>query len=248
MIAMAVSGVIFDLGSTLIHRTGLELERTKCAALAEFARTEWGCEAHERLATHLLEVRLEGWRRAEEELLERPAAHSIAQVLAAAGLPTDAAALRRAEQVFFAPEVQISRLYPGAIAALDALRGMGLPLGMISNATSHQLILDITAKHGIAKYFDPLVTSAGFGRVKPHPSIFTLVLSAWRAAPESVVMVGDTLDADILGAHNLGMRSILVDIEPNPANATFAGGARPTARVTSLAEIAPRIREWAGPA
>jgi HAD superfamily hydrolase (TIGR01509 family) len=245
MIAMSVSGVIFDLGSTLIHRTGLELEREKCTALAALARSEWGCRDAPALAARLLEIRLDGWRRSEEELVERLATESIAKVFQEMNLPTDAATLHRAERAFFEPEVRISRLYPGALKTLDALRGMGLRLAMISNATSHQLILDITAKHGIGAYFDPLLTSAGFGLVKPHPSIFTQVLDAWQTAAASVVMVGDTLGADVLGARTVGMRSILVDIEPNPANPAFADSTRPTERVTSLEEIPSLLKRWA---
>ena len=116
---------------------------------------------------------------------------------------------------------------------------------MISNATSHRLILAITARHRIDEYFDPLVTSAGFGRVKPDPSIFACVLDAWQAPADAVVMVGDTVGADILGAYQVGMRSILVDIEPNPANAKFTGQAAPTARVTALREIPRLLKRWA---
>ncbi len=243
---MPVLGVIFDLGSTLIHRTGLELEREKCGTLARAAAGQGGVDP-EALAARLLEIRLAAWQRSERELVERPATESIAQAFSEAGLPTDAATLARADAVFFEPEVRASRLYPGAVDTLEALRAMGLRLGMISNATSHTLILDITAKCGIREYFEPLVTSAGFGRVKPHPAIFAHVLDAWGVASESAVMIGDTLRADIQGAHSVGMRSILVDIEPNPANARFDGPAASMARVTSLREIPGLIRRWAAP-
>ncbi len=244
---MSILGVIFDLGSTLIHRTGLELEREKCGILAAFAAAEWGCGDPEALAARLLEIRLDAWRRSDQELVERVATESIAQAFSEAGLPTDAATLKRAEAVLFEPEVRASRLYPGAVRTLETLRAMGLRLGMISNATSHTLILDITAKLRIGEYFDPLVSSAGFGWIKPHPAIFAHVLDAWGVAAASVVMVGDTLRADIQGAQAVGMRSILVDIEPNPANARFEGPATPMARVTALREIPGLIRRWGGP-
>lgn len=243
---MTIRGIIFDLGSTLIHRTGLELEQEQCRTLAEFAAVEWGCRDRGALAARLLAIRVESWRRSDEELLEHPATRSIAQAFAEAGLPTDEDTLRRAEAVFFEPEVRASRLYPGAVETLETVRGMGVRLGMISNTTSHRLIQDITGKHRIGDYFNPLVTSAGFGRIKPHPAIFTHVLEAWRLPSGSVVMIGDTLRADIMGAHTVGMRSILVDIEPNPANARFAGTATPTARVTSLVEIPSIVRRWGG--
>jgi putative hydrolase of the HAD superfamily len=243
---MLIRGVIFDLGSTLIHRTGLELEKENCATLARFAATEWGCRDPETLAAHLLEIRLDGWRRSQEELHEVLAAESIARAFAMVGLPSDEATVRRAEAAFFEPEVRVSRLYPEAIDILDRLRGMGLRLGMISNATSDDLIRDITAKHRIERYFDPLVTSAGFGWIKPHPGIFAHVLRAWDVPAPTVVMIGDTLRADIAGADAAGMRSILVDIEPNPANATFTGPETPTARVAALGEIPPLIERWTG--
>ncbi len=241
---MPVRGVIFDLGSTLIYRTGLDLEREKCAALGAWAAAELGCPDPAALAEHLLETRLEAWRRSEAQQVEYLATRSIAEVLLARRLPTDEATLRRAEAMFFEPEVRVSRLYSEARETLEALAAMGLRLGMISNATSHQLILDITHKLGIAGYFDPLVTSAEFGRPKPHPSIFTHVLETWGIPATDVVMVGDTLGADILGAAGVGLRSILVDIEPNPDNTRFSGIARPSARVTALRDVLDLLRAW----
>ena len=240
--------MIFDLGSTLIHRTGLELEQVKCSSLAAFAGREWGCGDPDTLAARLLDLRLAGWRRSEEEHIEVPAADPLREALSAAGLPADEERLRIAETVFFEPEVRISRLYPAALETLATLAGMGLRLGMISNATSHQLILDITERHGIGVYLDPIVSSAQYGRTKPHPGIFRHVLEAWQITPDSAVMVGDTLGADILGANAVGMRSILVDIEPNPDNPKFAANARPTARVTHLGEIPALLRRWDGEA
>lgn len=246
-------GAIFDLGSTLIHRTGLELERVKCAALASYVAAECGCRDPEAFAARLLEIRLAGWKRSEAELIEVPAADSFREAFAASGLDVTGEMLTRAEAVFFEPELTMSRLYPSAAQTLEALAAMGLRLGMISNATSHRLVVDIARRHGIDRYFDPIVTSMGFGRPKPHPGIFRHVLDGWNVAPEAAVMIGDTLGADVLGAGTVGMRSILVDIEPNPDNPTFARQARPTVTVTRLDEIPAVIREWnrpgkAGPA
>jgi HAD superfamily hydrolase (TIGR01509 family) len=239
-----IRGVIFDLGSTLIRRTGLELERDKCAALASHAATHWGCRDPETLAARLVDIRLAGWRRAEAEQIEIPAAASFREAFEAAGLDTGDAVLAEAEGVFFEPELRMSRLYPAARETLDALAAMGLRLGMISNATSHRLVVDIVRRHGLERHFDPIVTSAGHGRTKPHPDIFRFVLQQWNVEPDATVMVGDTLGADILGANTVGMRSILVDIEPNPDNPKFAATARPTARVVDLPQIPEVLRGW----
>jgi len=241
-----VRGVIFDLGSTLIRRTGLELEDQKCAALGAWVGSELGYQDADALRARLLDIRLDGWRRSDAEMVEYVVTWALAKAFEGTGLPTDDATLKRAEAAFFRPEVRISRLYPWAHESLDALVALGLRLAMISNATSHRLVVDIAQTHDIARYFDPLVTSAGYGRPKPHEGIFTHVLDAWGFPAADVVMVGDTLGADILGADRVGMRSILVDIEPNPDNPRFADRVRPTARVTSLREIPPIVREWSG--
>lgn len=239
-----IRGAIFDLGSTLIRRTGLELERVKCAALASYAASDCGCREPEAFAARLLEIRLAGWKRSEAELVEVPAAAAFVEAFTASGLEITDDVLAWAEAVFFEPELTMSRLYPSAVEMLEALAGMGLRLGMISNATSHQLVVDIARRHGIDRYFDPIVTSMGFGRPKPHPGIFRYVLEDWGIAPGAAVMIGDTLGADVLGANTVGMRAILVDIEPNPDNPRFATRARPNVTVTRLDEIPAVIQEW----
>ena len=45
---------------------------------------------------------------------------------------------------------------------------------------------------------------------KPSPSYFEAALEALDAEPELTWMVGDDLESDILGAHGVGMRTVLV--------------------------------------
>src|SRR3990170_4875573 len=113
-------------------------------------------------------------------------------------------------------------LNPDAFDALVALGAMGLRLGLISNASDHGLIAGVMARTGLAPYFDPIVSSAGYGRIKPDPGIFRFVLERWRLPAARCVMVGDTLDADVGGAHAVGMRAILVTMDPNPHNVGIA--------------------------
>ncbi len=64
---------------------------------------------------------------------------------------------------------------------------------------------------GIHHYFETVTTSEEAGVKKPHPEIFNKALSKCEAKPEFSVMIGDNLEADIVGAHNFGIRSILLD-------------------------------------
>ena len=46
---------------------------------------------------------------------------------------------------------------------------------------------------------------------KPDPHIFNYTLAAVGVSAEEVVHVGDTYEADIIGARNAGIRPILID-------------------------------------
>lgn len=62
---------------------------------------------------------------------------------------------------------------------------------------------------GILKYFTTITTSEDVGVKKPHRKIFETALEKASAQPDQSIMIGDNLEADILGAKGLGMRAIL---------------------------------------
>lgn len=62
---------------------------------------------------------------------------------------------------------------------------------------------------GILKYFDSITTSEDAGVQKPHRQIFEIALKNASALVTESIMIGDNLEADILGAQNFGMPAIL---------------------------------------
>jgi putative hydrolase of the HAD superfamily len=85
-------------------------------------------------------------------------------------------------------------------------------LGVITNymdGYTCQLVFD---KLGYREIFDSLVVSADVGYRKPSRIIFEQTLKETGSMPENCVMVGDRYEADIVGANNMGMRSILIDV------------------------------------
>jgi FMN phosphatase YigB (HAD superfamily) len=65
----------------------------------------------------------------------------------------------------------------------------------------------------IAHYFDIIVAShdARVLSAKPDPHIFNYTLAAVGVSAEEAVHVGDTYEADIVGARDVGIRPILID-------------------------------------
>lgn len=62
---------------------------------------------------------------------------------------------------------------------------------------------------GILKYFKTITTSEDVGVKKPHRRIFETALERASANVAQSIMIGDNLEADILGAKGFGMQAIL---------------------------------------
>ena len=98
-------------------------------------------------------------------------------------------------------------LYDDVLPTLDALRARGLRIGLLSN-TARDLEV-FAAHHGL--HADALLTSRVHGKTKPHATIFTRILALLGVVPGEAVMVGDTLEDDVQGAREVGMRALLLD-------------------------------------
>ena len=75
-------------------------------------------------------------------------------------------------------------------------------------------------KSGIKKYFTTITTSEEIGVKKPNPLIFSAAVKKAKTHVKSSIMIGDSFEADILGAENAGMKTILYNYrnESVPAN------------------------------
>ena len=109
----------------------------------------------------------------------------------------------------------VASLYNDTVPTLQRLHDDGYKLAIVSNWDTP---LDpLTERLGIAKYFD-VITASHDVRVrsaKPDPHIFEYTLKAVGVSAEETVHVGDTYEADIVGAREVGIRPILIDRE-NP--------------------------------
>jgi putative hydrolase of the HAD superfamily len=106
----------------------------------------------------------------------------------------------------------------GATAtAVDGLEGLldGLSaryrLSVVSNTYYPPLVEGTVARLGLAGRFAAVRTSAALGVRKPDRRIFEDALAALGARVEEAVYVGDTYEADYLGATRAGLRAFLID-------------------------------------
>ena len=105
-----------------------------------------------------------------------------------------------------------NHLFDGAIEVLDYLRTK-YRLHIITNGFSFVQEVKLQ-KSNLDKYFVTITNSELAGHKKPHQNIFQYALSLANASKNQSIMVGDSIEADVLGAMNFGMKAVYF----NPAN------------------------------
>ena len=129
-----------------------------------------------------------------------------------------------------------------AAQTLKALQGMGYRLGMLSNAADDENVQELVDKGNLRSHFEFILSSAACGIRKPDAHIFQLALDHFNVSSGKTVMVGDTLDADILGANQMGIYSIWVPRHvKNPPEGELP--IQPQAVVSSLSELPELLKE-----
>jgi HAD superfamily hydrolase (TIGR01493 family) len=91
--------------------------------------------------------------------------------------------------------------YPDAIDVLTELRERGIRVALLSNIGWD--LRPVLRRYGIDRYLDAQVLSFEHGVQKPDPQIFRIACDGIALAPEDVLMIGDSQEADG-GARALG--------------------------------------------
>lgn len=98
-------------------------------------------------------------------------------------------------------------LYAHTIPMLKQLRKQGYKSGLISN-TSVFAIDQIKKKTNLLEYIDYPIFSYKAGVIKPDLRSFKEVLRLSKCKPKEAIMVGDSLNDDVLPPKRIGMNAI----------------------------------------
>jgi putative hydrolase of the HAD superfamily len=199
-----LEAVLFDWGETLVHwEWSLDvLELGHTAGLRAI-----GHEPVPDLGERFVETYLPLFD-AAGTLEDAGYAGIVRRLLADAGIDADDEEVDRfieAEHEAWFPQHQLDST---THALLEALRGRGLKLGIVSNAFDPpELLRRDLDRLGITQRIDSAVFASEAGVRKPHPAIFQRALDALGVAGERTLFVGDALASDLGGARALGMRT-----------------------------------------
>jgi 2-haloalkanoic acid dehalogenase type II len=101
------------------------------------------------------------------------------------------------------------QLYPETREVLEALRTRGYHLGLISN--HHDGLLKVLEYHGLNRLLETVTYSQEVGAEKPDPAVFAKALERARCEPSEALHVGDSIHADVDGAHRSGIEAVWLD-------------------------------------
>ena len=227
---MTVSAVIFDWGGTLTPWHTIdpdELWRAICAPHYD----------HDQVAdtaAMLRSAETDLWRIAERE--QRSA--TLDEIFARAGVQPSEAFLAG----YFQAWEEHTITDPEAVEVLLELRRRGIKIGVLSNTmwprAHHERIF---TRDGLTDLIDGAVYSSEIPWTKPHPEAFRAALAAVGVTrPQDCVYVGDRPFDDVHGAHQAGLRTVLI---PNSDVPAFAA-AEPDAIIGRLGELIAVIDRW----
>lgn len=87
-------------------------------------------------------------------------------------------------------------------------------LGLVSNFAIPECVQKLLQDHNLSSLFEVTIVSAAVNKRKPHPEIFLYALEKLKLEPAETVFVGDTVDADIIGPKQVGMKTIYIERRP----------------------------------
>jgi putative hydrolase of the HAD superfamily len=102
-----------------------------------------------------------------------------------------------------------TNLFPAALEVLDYLK-KSYRMFIITNGFEEIQYIKMK-QSGLEPFFESVITSEKAGVRKPHRDIFEHALNVAGYLHHEVIMVGDDLEADVIGARNMNMDAILFD-------------------------------------
>ena len=132
-----------------------------------------------------------------------------------------------------------AELVPGMAETLRRLKAQGHCLALVAD-TRPDTQANVLRQHGLYDLFDTFAISEVVGASKPDPCIFRAALDALGIAARDygrVVMVGNNLERDVVGANRLGLISVFFHVNGRRRTRPLTDDEMPRYTVTSVHEL-----------
>ena len=129
-------------------------------------------------------------------------------------------------------------VYSDVEPVLNELR-QDYTLALITNGAP-QLQRDKIKGSKLGHFFETTVISGDLGVGKPDPKIFETVLDRLRISAETAVMVGNSLNSDIAGAQQVGIKAVWLNREAKEND----NSVKPDYEISNLNELHNALSYW----
>ena len=191
-----IQAIIFDLDNTLLDFIKMKQFAVKAAITA---MNEAGLNVDEEKAyQEILDLYVQkGWENQQvfDDYLNQTIG-AVSNKILAAGI----VAYRRAREATLL-------VYPNVNKTLIELTKMGIKLAVVSDAPSREAWMRLYYLN-LHHVFDPVLTYDDTGVRKPSPKPFQMALDYLKLKPEEVLMIGDWPERDVVGAKQIGIKTI----------------------------------------
>ena len=198
---MPITAIFFDIGNTLLFP---DHEKTLAPLWNRGVHpSQAQLDGAERVARQEMDLLVSRTRKVDQQYWEIYYSHLLHTLgISDISLRLELVSLARTSSNW-------SRMHPETFAVLGALR-KSYRLGAISNSDGH--MAERLASVGLDIYLEQIIDSGKVGHEKPAPQIFQAALEAMKLAPEGTLYLGDIYSVDYLGAQNVGMHAMLMDV------------------------------------
>lgn len=236
---MAIRAVIFDWGGTLTPWHDVDL-MAQWYAYSEVYDPENAAS----LARRLKDGEEQRWR-VQRETNGAVSTGALDSLFLAEGIDINGARHLRALGSyldFWAPHTYAE---PDAKDVMAALKHRGYKVGVLSNTmwprAHHE---EVFARDDLDGFIDAAVYTSELEVAKPHAAAFQAIAAALNVPTAESVYVGDRLWDDVLGAQQVGMRTIWIPHSRIPEEQVPDGSAQPDATAVRLLDVFAIVEDW----
>lgn len=162
-------------------------------------------------------INLNYWKLYREEKIDKPSLRykRLKDAFDAVNFEVSDDTIHQLSEDYITYLTTFNHLFEGAFEILEHLRN-DYQLHIITNGfdEAQQKKMD---NANISQYFKTITNSEIAGVKKPNPIIFEYALDVAEASPGESIMIGDNIEADVLGALDVGFDAILFNYHNHSA-------------------------------
>jgi putative hydrolase of the HAD superfamily len=204
----AITDVFFDLDHTL-----WDFDKNSALAFEKIFKINALDVDSQQFLRHYEPINLAYWKLYREEKIDKESLRfgRLNDAFSAINVKLDIEVIYKLSEDYITHLTTFNHLFENTIEILDYLR-LKYNLHIITNGfkeVQHKKLSQSNIDH----YFKTVTNSEMVGVKKPNPQIFNYAIDLAKTSVNQSIMIGDNYEADILGAHNIGMDTIFFNMK-----------------------------------